>query len=269
MLPPARARRLIGILSAVVAVDWVSKALAWRLLPGSAMINADTSGALPILSGLVAHPVLGAVVDAGAMLLLVIAGLWLAQVVTLGKVAWIGFALAWAGIAANAFDRWGGHLWLAPGSKRGVVDWIGVADNGAINLADVTIGIGLLLAIAALAGTRIPRGSRAAAATGILLLVPFSMLTASGVATNAELAPVGLTLPQRVRAAMWVGEEDRDQRALWRVSNPGWDVSARAVDRTGLVLAQWHSRRRARFRRSTSLREPTPFTSALMRRAGQ
>ncbi|MCC6496081.1 MAG: signal peptidase II, partial [Propionibacteriaceae bacterium] len=225
---------------AVLAVDWSSKALAWRFLPGEAIINADTSGALPVLRGLVSHPLLGAIVDASALVLLVLAGLWLARTAMAGAAVWTGCALMWAGIGSNAMDRWGGHLWLAPGSKRGVVDWIGVSAGASINLADVVIGVGLLLAIAALAATRIPRSARAAVAAGVVLLVPFSMLTAGGSASNAAArAAARPSLAQQVRASMWVGPEHEGRRVVWRELQPGLNLAVDAVDRNGLVLAQW------------------------------
>ncbi|HEY3409713.1 MAG TPA: hypothetical protein VGK53_16210, partial [Propionicimonas sp.] len=237
-----RAGRLLSVLAAVVAVDWSSKAVAWRLLTGFAVINADTSGALPILPGLVSQPVLGAVVDAAVLLLLVVSGLWLARTPTLGTVAWTGSALVWAGITSNAVDRWIGHLWLAPGSQRGAVDWIGVAGRGTINLADVTIGFGLLLAIAALAGTRIPRKARAAVAAGVLLLVPISVATASGAANNAEAPPPAPTFAQQVRGTLWVWSKYEGRRVVYRQTPPvaGWNVTVDAVDANDRVLAQWH-----------------------------
>lgn len=236
----ARARRLLGILAAVTAVDWVSKALAWRLLPGEAIINADTSGALPVLRGLVSHPVLGALVDASALVLLVVAAFWLARTTRLGWAVWTGCALVWAGVGSNAMDRWGGHLWLAPGSKRGVVDWIGVSAEASINLADVVIGVGLLLAIAALATARIPRRARAAVIAAAVLLVPLSTLTAGGSAGNAApRGPARPTLTQQVRASMWVGPEHEGRRVVWRELQPGMNLAVDAVDRNGLVLAQW------------------------------
>lgn len=244
--PPAarllRASRLLSVLAAVVVVDWSSKALAWRLLTGFAVINADTSGALPILPGLVSQPVLGAVVDAAVLLLLVVSGLWLARTSALGVVAWTGSALVWAGITSNAVDRWIGHLWLAPGSQRGAVDWIGVAGRGTINLADVTIGFGLLLAIAALAGTRIPRKARAFVVAGVLLLVPISVLTASGAANNAEPATATPTFAQQVRGTLWVGSKYEGRRVVYRQTPPvaGWNVTVDAVDANDRVLAQWH-----------------------------
>jgi hypothetical protein len=157
-------------------------------------------------------------------------------------VAWTGSALVWAGITSNAADRWIGHLWLAPGSQRGAVDWIGVAGRGTINLADVTIGFGLLLAIAALAGTRIPRKARAAVAAGVLLLVPISVLTANGAANNAEPAPATPTFAQQVRATLWFGSKYEGRRVVYRQTPPvaGWNVTVDAVDAHDRVLAQWH-----------------------------
>ena len=237
-----RAGRLLTVLAAVVVLDWGTKALAWRLLTGFAVINADTSGALPILPGLVSQPVLGAVVDAAVLLLLVVSGLWLARTPTLGTVAWTGSALVWAGITSNAVDRWIGHLWLAPGSQRGAIDWIGVAGRGTINLADVTIGFGLLLAIAAVAGTRIPLKARAFVAAGVLLLLPISVLTASGAANNAEPATAAPTFAQQVRATLWVGSKFQGRRVVYRQTPPvaGWNVTVDAVDAQDRVLGQWH-----------------------------
>lgn len=237
-----RAGWLMGVLVAVVVVDWGSKALAWRLLPGAAVINADTSGALPILPGLVSQPVFGAVVDAAVLLLVVLAGFGLSRATTLGTLAWTGSALVWAGIVSNAADRWIGHLWLAPGSRRGVVDWIGVPGRMSINLADVVIGCGLVLAIAALTGTRIPRKARAAVAAGVLLLVPVSALTTSGASSNALPVAAGPTFGQQARATLLIGSKYQGRRVVWRQPplTLGWNVTVDAVDEHDLVVARWH-----------------------------
>jgi len=236
-----RAGQLAAVLVAVVAVDWGTKAMAWRLLPGRVIINADTSGAIPVLPGLVSHWVLGAVVDAAVLLLLVISGAWLTRVAAFGGLAWTGAALVWAGIASNAMDRWIGHLWLAPGSRRGAVDWIDVANRAAINLADVTIGVGLVLVISALAATRIPRRARAAVAIGVALLIPVSMLTAGGSASNAPPPPAAATFGQQARATLLVGSKYQGRRVVWRQPPPlGWNVTVDAVDAQDRILAQWH-----------------------------
>lgn len=240
-LPP-RSRRLLAIAVAVVAVDWLSKALAWRFLPGDAVINPDTSGALPLLPGVLSQPLLGAIVDGAVLVLLAVIGGWLARTVSLGTLAWAGFALVWAGAGSNALDRWFGHLWLAPGSQRGVVDWIGVQPVGAINLADCAIGVGALVAIAGLALSRMPVRALAAISAGVILLVPVSMLTTDGALNNAPPEPVAPTFQQQVRSMMWVGSESHGRRALYRDQSSAmrWAMTVQAVDRTGLVLAQWH-----------------------------
>lgn len=235
------ARRLALIALSVVAVDWGSKALAWRLLPGSAVINADTSGALPILPGLISQPALGAVVDATALVLLSVTGVWLARAPKVGGLVWSACALLWAGIGSNAVDRWFAHLWLAPGSGRGVVDWIRVDAKAAINLADVVIGVGIIVGVVGLAARHLPRGARAAVAASVLVLVPISVLTTGGASSNAAPPPPVTTFDQQVRATFWVGPKSDGHRIVWRDwrLGLGWDLTVEATDSQGLVLAQW------------------------------
>jgi lipoprotein signal peptidase len=238
---PLRRLGLVWVTLAVVTVDWSSKAAAWRLLPGVAIINADTSGAIPVLPGLVSQPAPGALVDGAALVLLAVAAVWLIRTSALGAVGWVGCALVWAGIASNAADRWFGHLWLAPGSKRGVVDWIAVNGGGSINLADIVIGVGLLIAIAALALTRLSRRALAVVAAGVLVLVPVSMGTVEGTKSNAVPVRTGPTYAQRVHAMLWVGSENKGHRMLRRDPRgvAGWNLTVEALDDRGLVLAQW------------------------------
>ncbi len=235
-----RARRLAVVAATVVTVDWTSKAIAWRRLPGSAVINTDTSGAVPILPGLISQPVLGAVVDAAALSLLVVSALWLVGASRLTRSLWLGCALIWAGVGSNAADRWFGHLLLAPGSARGVVDWIGL-DRASINLADVVIGVGIVLSIAALAVSRLPSRARVAVAACLALLVPMSILTASGTSSNAAPAVSTPTYVQRVRSMLWVGSDHGQGRVVWRDGRKtmGWNLTVEAVDRNGRQLERW------------------------------
>lgn len=239
---PQRVARLAWVAIVVVGTDWTTKALAWRFLPGRAVINADTSGAVPILPGVLSQPVLGAVIDATVMVLLAVTAVWLARPTSLGRVAWAGCALVWSGIAANASDRWIGHLWLAPGSERGVVDWIGLGGAGSLNLADLTIGAGLLIAIAGLAGSRLSRQGLAGVVMGALLLMPVSMLTVSGTSSNAAPATPAPTFADGVRASFLVGPKQKGGRVLWRDwrQTGGWNLTVDAVDNQGLVLAEWY-----------------------------
>jgi len=225
-----------------VAVDWGSKAIAWRLLPGRVIINADTSGALPILPGLVSQPVGGSLVDAAVLVLLAVAGLWLTRTAVDQPMIWCGCVMVWAGAVANATDRWFGHVWLAPGSKRGVVDWISVPGVGSANLADFTICVGVLLAVLGLALSRLPRRLFAAVGAGVLILVPISLQTTTGAANNTTvMAATGPTLDEQVHRVLWVGPAYNGRRMLWRDwhNGIGWNLTVEAVATDGLVLSQW------------------------------
>jgi hypothetical protein len=54
----------------------------------------------------------------------------------------------------------------------------------------------------------------------VLLLVPVSVLTANGVANNAEPAPATPTFAQQVRATLWVGSKYEGRRVVYRQTPP-------------------------------------------------
>ena len=242
--PPAdRTWALISATVAVVAADWGSKAMAWRLLPGRVIINADTSGALPILPGLVSQPVGGSLVDAAVLVLLAVSGLWLTRTAVDQPTIWCGCVMVWGGAVANATDRWFRHVWLAPGSKRGVVDWIGVPGMGWANLADFTICVGVLLAVLGLALSRLPRRLFAAVGAGVLVLVPISLQTTTGATDNTVVAArtAAPTFQEQVQQVFWVGPAYNGRRILWRDwhNAAGWNLTVEAVATDGQVLTQW------------------------------
>jgi lipoprotein signal peptidase len=126
----------------VIATDQAAKWWAWRHVDG---VFVNTGGY--ILLGRArwwfADPVIGAVADVVGSALVAVSVCWL-----LRPRSWparLGGALAAAGWASNILDRLGVHRWTAPGSARGVVDFIPGGGPGRHNVADLWIVLGLLL----------------------------------------------------------------------------------------------------------------------------
>jgi lipoprotein signal peptidase len=165
--PQQRQRALLGVIAvAVLAVDQAGKALAWRsyhgtvINPGGFYFLGDT------VRGWFAHPLVGSLSDCIAWLLLAVAAWWV-QRRRRGRLVLIGAALVMAGFASNLADRVGLHRVTAPGSGRGVVDFIPSGGTSRSNIADLAIATGVVLMMIALGGwvrTR-RRAGRADAAT--------------------------------------------------------------------------------------------------------
>lgn len=131
-------------MAAVVVVDQAVKWWAWRHIDG-VLIN---SGGYILLGTRVrswfAAPVGGAVADVLGAALVVGAVLWLVHRPRPGGVL-LGGGLVTGGWLSNILDRLGVHNWTAPGSARGVVDFIPDGSPGRSNLADVAIAAGVVL----------------------------------------------------------------------------------------------------------------------------
>jgi lipoprotein signal peptidase len=149
-----RRQRLImlTLLAAIIVADQAAKWWAWRHVSG-AKINAGGDV-------LVGHDV-GEWYDnrvTGALLdLLDVALLILAVAVLLRRrrpvAVVVSATLMLAGWASNLLDRLGMHYWTAPGSVRGVVDFIDIG-GARYNVADLFIigGTPLFLLVALAAG---------------------------------------------------------------------------------------------------------------------
>lgn len=156
---PRQAALLGGVFALVVATDQTAKYVAWR--HGAALLNQGGFIALrPDMRAWFAAPTAGAVADTvGA--LLVIAGVALLLRRPRRPAVLIGGALVAAGWTSNLLDRFGLHEWTAPGTVRGVVDFIPTGGGSRSNLADGWIALGVLVLVATLAAAaaRRRRGS--------------------------------------------------------------------------------------------------------------
>lgn len=160
LAPPRRGPALVAIALLVIAGDQFTKAWAWRsdnlvhINSGSGLLFGDRAGAV-YRDG---H--WGSLIDVAALTLIIAIGVALARL-RLPRLPFTGAALVLAGWASNLGDRIGLHELTAPGSVRGVVDFLRF--NGRLwNVADLTIiaGTGLCTAFLALATVR--RGHRRA-----------------------------------------------------------------------------------------------------------
>jgi lipoprotein signal peptidase len=142
---PVTPRRvlLLALLFTVVAADQGGKWWAWRYC-GDAQLNF---GSGPMLGNRVGHwyadPSLGAWLDIADSW--VLAGISWVTVRRRRPVAVSAFGmLAVAGWDSNLLDRLGLHDVTAPGSRRGVVDFI-VLGSSVYNVADFAIMAGTVL----------------------------------------------------------------------------------------------------------------------------
>ena len=148
--PPVTRERhgltLLVVFALVVVVDQTAKWFAWRHV-GDAVIN---EGGYILLGRSVrawfAAPTTGAVAN-GVGAVLVVAGI--AWLLARGRhrATVIGGALTAAGWTANLLDRFGLHQWTAPGSRRGVIDFIPSGGPSRCNIADLAIVAGLVVLV--------------------------------------------------------------------------------------------------------------------------
>ena len=126
-----------ALIIVVIVLDQTAKWWAWRHFPW-ARIN---SGGDILVGRAVGEwytaPVTGALLDLADSGLLAIAILVLAHCRLAASVRVLG-ALMIGGWASNLLDRLGVHYWTAPGSVRGVVDFIHI-DGHYYNVADFFI----------------------------------------------------------------------------------------------------------------------------------
>lgn len=128
------------VLAVVVALDQLSKAWAWR---HSADVHVNSGGDMLVKSAVSSwyrSPALGAVFDVADAAVLLIGGALLVRRRRRGAVLSFG-ALLLAGWVSNLGDRLGLHHLTAPGSIRGVVDFL-PWDGRYWNLADLAIVVG-------------------------------------------------------------------------------------------------------------------------------
>jgi len=159
---PRQAAALAGVFAVVVASDQAAKYVAWRR--NAALINEGGFIALRRdMRAWFAAPTAGAVADVVGALLV---ALGVAVVLHRRRrpSVLLGSGLLAAGWTSNLLDRFGLHDWTAPGSVRGVVDFIPSGGGSRSNLADVWIVTGLVvLTVAALRHRPARRGEPPAA----------------------------------------------------------------------------------------------------------
>lgn len=123
-------------IASVIALDQAAKWWAWRHFPWARINSGGDILVGRSIGAWYAAPITGALLDLVDSGLLAIAILILARRLA-ASVRVLG-ALVIGGWASNLLDRLGIHYWTAPGSVRGVVDFIHV-DGHYYNVADFFI----------------------------------------------------------------------------------------------------------------------------------
>ena len=137
----------LGLLAPVGVVDQAAKWWAWRHVPG-AMVNTGSTWLIgdPV-KGWVSDPVSGRLLDLLGLALMILAGSILLRR-RRQPLFLVAGALMISGWGSNLLDRLGMHILTAPGSSRGVVDFIPVG-SVHVNLADAVIAVATLLYLVA------------------------------------------------------------------------------------------------------------------------
>jgi lipoprotein signal peptidase len=204
------------VLLSVAALDQLSKAWAWRHVPGT---QIDQGGGLlvsPRYGSWYSGALTGSALDLVGLATLTVAIFGVVRR-RRSPLVLAGAAVAVAGWVSNLADRLALHYWTAPHSRRGVVDFLHW-DGRVWNLADLAIALGSVLALAGvlagvlgsalgsaaarpgprrrapavlvrdfLAGSR-ARGTAVAAAVTASLLAGVGALVTAGLAGSATLA---------------------------------------------------------------------------------
>jgi lipoprotein signal peptidase len=199
---------VLALIAAVVLVDQAAKWWAWRHVPWTTINSGGDLLVGPTIGTWYAGRVTGAVLDLLDFGLLSIAVSMLARRQTPAVVRVLG-ALMIGGWGSNLLDRLGVHYWTAPGSVRGVVDFIHIGGY-YYNLADFFI-IGctplFLLAVSYFLLAAGYRGVRAARrpVTARSLLPPTRRSRARAWVRIPALASAGLILVVALGAANYGG----------------------------------------------------------------
>jgi lipoprotein signal peptidase len=128
---------VLALLVAVVVLDQAAKWWAWRHFSWTRINSGGDALTGRTIGKWYADPVTGAVLDLLDFGLLSFAVLVLARGRATAAVSVPG-ALMTGGWGSNLLDRLGSHYWTAPGSVRGVVDFIHVGGH-YYNVADIFI----------------------------------------------------------------------------------------------------------------------------------
>jgi lipoprotein signal peptidase len=128
---------VLALLAVVVVLDQTAKWWAWRHVSWTTINSGGDLLAGPLLGAWYTGRVTGALLDLLDFGLLSIAVLVLARCRATSALAVPG-ALMTGGWGSNLLDRLGIHFWTAPGSVRGVVDFIHIGGY-YYNIADFFI----------------------------------------------------------------------------------------------------------------------------------
>ncbi|HEX3813596.1 MAG TPA: signal peptidase II [Mycobacteriales bacterium] len=175
---------VLGALATVVLVDQGSKWWGWRNTSG-VHVNYGGDDLLPAAAGsLYAHPVAGALLDLIDSVLL-ISAIFLFLRRRRSTPMLITGSLTIGGWSSDLLDRLAMHYWTAPGSVRGVVDFIPIG-HSYYNVADLCIIMGTPLFLLAMTGPA---------------LRTFAMKRP----VIATRVTPRMRRPWRARSAMWLG----------------------------------------------------------------
>ena len=128
---------MLPLIATVVVLDQAVKWWAWRHIPWTKINSGGDVLVGRTISAWYARPVTGALLDLLDFGLLTIAVSVLARYRVPAAVSVPGALMA-GGWGSNLLDRLGAHFWTAPGSVRGVVDFIHFGAH-YYNLADFFI----------------------------------------------------------------------------------------------------------------------------------
>jgi lipoprotein signal peptidase len=192
---PVHRAVLLAPLLAVIVVDQASKWWAWRHVP-QAQINYGGDVLVgATLSRWYAGPATGALLDLldvgllGLALVLLVRGRRPARVLVTG-------ALTLGGWVSNLLDRLGLHYLTAPGSVRGVVDFLPLGQI-RYNVADLFITGGTLLFLVAVGTRARPRPAAPLARRRVPGWIPAAAVACLVVAVGAgAVNDSGTTVPE-------------------------------------------------------------------------
>ncbi len=152
-----RGQRMAGfiVISAIVVLDQSVKWWAWRHASGVRVNYGGDALAIGGIDRLYRGPVAGAALDLVDSALVLAAG-WLLLRQRRSTAVSISGALVVGGWGSDLLDRLGMHYWTAPGSVRGVVDFIPIGAHH-YNVADLFIISGTPLLLLAVTGSVLRR----------------------------------------------------------------------------------------------------------------
>ncbi|HZR49982.1 MAG TPA: signal peptidase II [Streptosporangiaceae bacterium] len=148
---------VLSLLVAVVVLDQAAKWWAWRHVPWTRINSGGDVIVGHRISAWYSGPVTGALLDLLDVGLLSVTATVLARC-RVPAVVGVSGALMTGGWVSNVLDRLGTHYWTAPGSVRGVVDFIHIGQH-YYNIADFFIigGTPVFLLAAGYHGVRAAR----------------------------------------------------------------------------------------------------------------